>query len=564
MKKLLLLISSLLLIFSMASCGNSKPEIADYIDSFSKVKEEEINGEVIALPNTTINNMLKNEAYAEIILMGDSANKVKAFRNLETNVLSFYSILTDKLIDTKGNYTYSDYYNGDLYLNFYTNNLGGFLVVFTNDNYSVIADANGVLTSSHDMINIISCKGVEENELVIAYTVGNFATSKKLRVKYESLTNRTVIEELDSYEPNNNYSYEYELDSYGLEDYKLVYLDNKSLVAILDENNKIKVTYILPSILNATNTTKIMIKEGYLIQEKVELPEDATDYAYSENGVKFNLHSYTFNFLKGELKEINLDYIINSGDLSNDYKYVSANVVKIRDDKTLEEATNVLLNNNLKIVLELGDFSFSNIIKLKSGYYYSVSNSLLFDEEFKLVNNFSSYEVTYLDKYDVFIVYNNNYSTIFSSKGMQLAPFSKGNLYYDSTYDNAYIIRNNDNEFDILEVKDDNLEELSTIKLNTLNAIYESYLSSVSSYVKVSYDSSNLKIYVDVISSFSKDKVLSYTLNLADDVSYYNVDVKYQEYTGLNENIYVFEVDYGTNSIFFRINLAKNVIEIEK
>lgn len=564
MKKLLLLISSLLLIFSMASCGNSKPEIADYIDSFSKVKEEEINGEVIALPNTTINNMLKNEAYAEIILMGDSANKVKAFRNLETNVLSFYSILTDKLIDTKGNYTYSDYYNGDLYLNFYTNNLGGFLVVFTNDNYSVIADANGVLTSSHDMINIISCKGVEENELVIAYTVGNFATSKKLRVKYESLTNRTVIEELDSYEPNNNYSYEYELDSYGLEDYKLVYLDNKSLVAILDENNKIKVTYILPSILNATNTTKIMIKEGYLIQEKVELPEDATDYAYSENGVKFNLHSYTFNFLKGELKEINLDYIINSGDLSNDYKYVSANVVKIRDDKTLEEATNVLLNNNLKIVLELGDFSFSNIIKLKSGYYYSVSNSLLFDEEFKLVNNFSSYEVTYLDKYDVFIVYNNNYSSIFSSKGMQLAPFSKGNLYYDSTYDNAYIIRNNDNEFDILEVKDDNLEELSTIKLNTLNAIYESYLSSVSSYVKVSYDSSNLKIYVDVISSFSKDKVLSYTLNLADDVSYYNVDVKYQEYTGLNENIYVFEVDYGTNSIFFRINLAKNVIEIEK
>lgn len=564
MKKLLLLISSLLLIFSMASCGNSKPEIADYIDSFSKVKEEEINGEVIALPNTTINNMLKNETYAEIILMGDSANKVKAFRNLETNVLSFYSVLTDKLIDTKGNYTYSDYSNGDLHLDFYTNNLGGFLVVFTNDNYSVIADANGVLTSSHDMINIISCKGVEENELVIAYTVGNFATSKKLRVKYESLTNRTVIEELDSYEPNNNYSYEYELDSYGLEDYKLVYLDNKSLVAILDENNKIKVTYILPSILNATNTTKIMIKEGYLIQEKVELPEDATDYAYSENGVKFNLHSYTFNFLKGELKEINLDYIINSGDLSNDYKYVSANVVKIRDDKTLEEATNVLLNNNLKIVLELGDFSFSNIIKLKSGYYYSVSNSLLFDEEFKLVNNFSSYEVTYLDKYDVFIVYNNNYSTIFSSKGMQLAPFSKGNLYYDSTYDNAYIIRNNDNEFDILEVKDDNLEKLSTIKLNILNAIYESYLSSVSSYVKVSYDSSNLKIYVDVISSFSKDKVLSYTLNLVDDVSYYNVDVKYQEYTGLNENIYVFEVDYGTNSIFFRINLAKNVIEIEK
>ena len=564
MKKLLLFISSLLLIFSMASCGNSKPEIADYIDSFSKVKEEEINGEVIALPNTTINNMLKNEAYAEIILMGDSANKVKAFRNLETDVLSFYSVLTDKLIDTKGNYTYSDYYNGDLHLDFYTNNLGGFLVVFQNDNYSVIADANGVLTSSHDMINIISCKGVEENELVIAYTVGNFATSKKLRVKYESLTNRTVIEELDSYEPNNNYSYEYELDSYGLEDYKLVYLDNKSLVAILDENNKIKVTYILPSILNATNTTKIMIKEGYLIQEKVELPEDATDYAYSENGVKFNLHSYTFNFLKGELKEINLDYIINSGDLSNDYKYVSANVVKIRDDKTLEEATNVLLNNNLKIVLELGDFSFSNIIKLKSGYYYSVSNSLLFDEEFKLVNNFSSYEVTYLDKYDVFIVYNNNYSTIFSSKGMQLAPFSKGNLYYDSTYDNAYIIRNNDNEFDILEVKDDNLEKLSTIKLNPLNAIYESYLSSVSSYVKVSYDSSNLKIYVDVISSFSKDKVLSYTLNLADDVSYYNVDVKYQIYTGLNENIYVFEVDYGTNSIFFRINLAKNVIEIEK
>ena len=194
MKKLLLLISSLLLIFSMASCGNSKPEIADYIDSFSKVKEEEINGEVIALPNTTINNMLKNEAYAEIILMGDSANKVKAFRNLETNVLSFYSILTDKLIDTKGNYTYSDYYNGDLYLNFYTNNLGGFLVVFTNDNYSVIADANGVLTSSHDMINIISCKGVEENELVSQQVGQKSGTVEQgISALYERMQNATEL-----------------------------------------------------------------------------------------------------------------------------------------------------------------------------------------------------------------------------------------------------------------------------------------------------------------------------------------------------------------------------------
>lgn len=564
MKKLCLFISSLLLIFCMVACQNSKPEITSYIDSFSEVKEEEINGEVKALANTTINNMLNNEAYEEIKLRDGSSNKVKAFRNLETNILTFYSVLTDKIIITNNYYTYNDYYNGDLYLQFYNNDLGGFLLVFQNDNYSVIADASGVLTSSYDVINIISCEEVGENELVISYTVGRYTDNNKLRVNYTSLTNRTIVEETNSYETNNNYSTQYELDAYGLEDYKLVYLDNRSLVAILDEDNKIKATYILPNILSLTNITKIAIKEGYLIQEKIELPEDVTDYTYSENGIKYNLYSYTFNYLKGELKEVNLDYIINSGNLSNDYKYVNANVVKIREDKTLEDATNVLLNNNLKIILELGNFSFNNIIKLKSGYYYSISSSLLFDEDFKLVNNFSAYEVIYLDKYDVFIVYNNNYSTIFSSKGIQLAPFSKGNLYYNSTYDNAYIIRKNDNAFDILEVKDNNLEEVNTIKLNTLSPIYNSYLSSVASYVQVSYDSSNMKIYIDVISSFSKDKALSYTLSLANEINSYDINVNSIEYSGLNERIYVFEVDYGTNSLFFRINLTKNVIEIEK
>lgn len=564
MKKLCLFISSLLLIFCMVACQNSKPEITSYIDSFSEVKEEEINGEVKALANTTINNMLNNEAYEEIKLRDGSSNKVKAFRNLETNILTFYSVLTDKIIITNNYYTYNDYYNGDLYLQFYNNDLGGFLLVFQNDNYSVIADASGVLTSSYDMINIISCEEVGENELVISYTVGRHTDNNKLRVNYTSLTNRTIVEETNSYETNNNYSTQYELDAYGLEDYKLVYLDNRSLVAILDEDNKIKATYILPNILSLTNITKIAIKEGYLIQEKIELPEDVTDYTYSENGIKYNLYSYTFNYLKGELKEVNLDYIINSGNLSNDYKYVNANVVKIREDKTLEDATNVLLNNNLKIILELGNFSFNNIIKLKSGYYYSISSSLLFDEDFKLVNNFSAYEVIYLDKYDVFIVYNNNYSTIFSSKGIQLAPFSKGNLYYNSSYDNAYIIRKNDNTFDILEVKDNNLEEVNTIRLNQLSPIYNSYLSSVASYVQVSYDSSNMKIYIDVISSFSKDKALSYTLSLANEINSYDINVNSIEYSGLNERIYVFEVDYGTNSLFFRINLTKNVIEIEK
>lgn len=564
MKKLCLFISSLLLIFCMVACQNSKPEITNYIDSFSEVKEEEINGEVKALTNTTINNMLNNEAYEEIKLRDSSSNKVKAFRNLETNILTFYSVLTDKIIITNNYYTYNDYYNGDLYLHFYNNDLGGFLLVFQNDNYSVIADASGVLTSSYDRINIISCEEVGENELVISYTVGRHTDNNKLRVNYTSLTNRTIVEETNSYETNNNYSTQYELDAYGLEDYKLVYLDNRSLVAILDEDNKIKATYILPNILSLTNITKIAIKEGYLIQEKIELPEDVTDYTYSENGIKYNLYSYTFNYLKGELKEVNLDYIINSGNLSNDYKYVNANVVKIREDKTLEDATNVLLNNNLKIILELGNFSFNNIIKLKSGYYYSISSSLLFDEDFKLVNNFSAYEVIYLDKYDVFIVYNNNYSTIFSSKGIQLAPFSKGNLYYNSTYDNAYIIRKNDNTFDILEVKDNNLEEVYTIRLNTLSPIYNSYLSSVASYVQVSYDSSNMKIYIDVISSFSKDKALSYTLSLANEINSYDINVNSIEYSCLNERIYVFEVDYGTNSLFFRINLTKNVIEIEK
>lgn len=564
MKKLCLFISSLLLIFCMVACQNSKPEITNYIDSFSEVKEEEINGEVKALANTTINNMLNNEAYEEIKLRDGLSNKVKAFRNLETNILTFYSVLTDKIIITNNYYTYNDYYNGDLYLQFYNNDLGGFLLVFQNDNYSVIADASGVLTSSYDMINIISCEEVGENELVISYTVGRHTDNNKLRVNYTSLTNRTIVEETNSYETNNNYSTQYELDAYGLEDYKLVYLDNRSLVAILDEDNKIKATYILPNILSLTNITKIAIKEGYLIQEKIELPEDVTDYTYSENGVKYNLYSYTFNYLKGELKEVNLDYIINSGNLSNDYKYVNANVVKIREDKTLEDPTNVLLNNNLKIILELGNFSFNNIIKLKSGYYYSISSSLLFDEDFKLVNNFSAYEVIYLDKYDVFIVYNNNYSSIFSSKGIQLAPFSKGNLYYNSTYDNAYIIRKNDNTFDILEVKDNNLEEVNTIRLNQLSPIYNSYLSSVASYVQVSYDSSNMKIYIDVISSFSKDKALSYTLSLANEINSYDINVNSIEYSGLNERIYVFEVDYGTNSLFFRINLTKNVIEIEK
>lgn len=229
----------------------------------------------------------------------------------------------------------------------------------------------------------------------------------------------------------------------GLDGYRISLGDY--YVYVIDERGEVYSSYPAPSFdLNVGSA--VAVDGKLLIQESFALPDDANDYSYYQNGTKYDLRSLSFDLLSGDLKDINLDYLLGSyigaySSRKGKTDLAGVSIYEIRGSKAVMESKKVLINSSGKIVEEMDPYLLSGLSATGDGYYSSALK-MAFDCSMRLTADFSAYDsVTPIYGMDCFFATDGDYASVLSSKGEVL--ISKGDytlLGSQYSYDHAILI----------------------------------------------------------------------------------------------------------------------------
>ena len=559
MKKLLII---LLLGLALVSCSK-KEELSDEANLVNDWATDYGYVDYEVNTNTLINyNKLVNNTNYYVYPTNYDRYGFRLLHDNNNNLI-FYSLISDKEIsgkDSKYYFTYESLERDEVSYYVYPDSLSGFILVAkTNDDeYAFISDANGVILDEFDITNIsVGEEKINEDSgyINIYYTknvTGNKSGEYLLKLNYQNDKEVEITNEKINLTTNYNEDY-LDLSLYGLEDYKAISDYNDSYLTIIDPNGNIVSSYFLPNqVIN--NNINMIIKGGLIIQEKYKLPDDSTDYSYYNGTYKYGLRSYKFNFLDGSCNEIELNYLINDFTNKEDFSQIYANITKIRDDKSLENEINVILDNDGKIIKEVANYNLYHL-KLKNGNLYDMQSKKLYNNKMQLLADLSRYEVTYNLKYDCFIINLNNYGGIVNNNGEIIVPLTKGNIK-----GSANLIKYINNEtVSIIEINDNNKYTEKDIILYDLNIYNVFTFIDNDNLLIIGTNSINTQYYIYLLSTYSDDVLIS--TNISIDST--NTNISYNIYTinQLNNKILILEIINGNQKSYYKIN--KELINVE-
>ncbi len=557
MKKLLII---LLLGLALVSCSK-KEELSDEANLVNDWATDYGYVDYEVNTNTLINynKLVNNTNYYVYPTNYDRYGFRLLYDN--NNNLIFYSLISDKEIsgkDSKYYFTYESLERDEVSYYLYPDSLSGFILVAkTNDDeYAFISDANGVILDNYDITNISVGDEISLDDggyINIYYTknvIGNNCGEYLLKLNYQNdkeveITNEKINLNID-------YNQDYlDLSLYGLEDYKAISDYNDSYLTIIDPNGNIVSSYFIPNqVIN--NSISMIIKGGLIIQEKYKLPDDSTDYSYYNGTNKYGLKSYKFNFLDGSCNEIELNYLINDFSNKKDFSQIYANITKIRDDKSLENEINVILDNDGNIIKEVANYNLYHL-KLRNGNIYDMQSQKLYNNKMELIADLSRYEVAYNLKYDCFIINLNNYGGVVNNNGEIIVPLTKGNIK-----GSANLIKYINNEsVSIIVIKEDNTYLENEIDLSYIDTFNVFTFIDSDNLLIIGTNSSSNQYYIYLLSTYSYDVLIN--TNLLIDSA--NTNISYNIYTinQLNNKILILEIINGNQKLYYKI--TTNLIE---
>ena len=229
----------------------------------------------------------------------------------------------------------------------------------------------------------------------------------------------------------------------GLDGYRISFGDY--YVYVIDERGEVHSSYPTPS-FTVDGATAVAVDGKLLIQESYELPDDAKEYSYYQNGTKYDLRSLSFDLLSGDLKDINLDYLLGTyigaySSRKGKTDLAGVSIYEIRGSKAVMERKKVLINSSGKIIEEMDPYLFSGLYATDGGYYSSTLK-MAFDRSMRLTADLSAYDsVTPIYGMDCYYAKDGEYASVLSSKGDVL--ISKGDyslLSSQYSYDHAILI----------------------------------------------------------------------------------------------------------------------------
>lgn len=229
----------------------------------------------------------------------------------------------------------------------------------------------------------------------------------------------------------------------GLDGYRISVGDY--FVYVIDERGEVYSSYPAPS-FDLNINTAVAVDGKLLIQESFALPDDAKEYSYYQNGTKYDLRSLSFDLLSGDLKDINLDYLLGTyigaySSRKGKTDLAGVSIYEIRGSKAVMESKKVLINSSGKIIEEMNPSLLSGLYATDGGYYSSTLK-MAFDRSMRLTADFSAYDsISPMYGTDCYYAKDGEYASVLSSDGEVL--ISKGHytlLASQYSYDHAILI----------------------------------------------------------------------------------------------------------------------------
>lgn len=274
------------------------------------------------------------------------------------------------------------------------------------------------------------------------------------------------------------------------------------------------------------------------IQKMYNVLDESYDYDYEYNNSKLKIVSKTIDLLTGKVKELDLDYIIESRSYGNSFnrgveKYLDSNGypkygfarVKPINNKYLLEETNVIINSSGEILANLGNIYPKRLIKLEDELYYNSMDKYFYNSSLEPLFGINGYEKILENSKLIILMVKGKYGVI-DYEGNVVIPFeysyigdAMGNYFYAIDNNSKPCIINLNNEKRYLHNNDIFVLSGLTFKY-TYNSLTSEATGNFISYegnIKASIDyisDEGVPVFQDVSNGFNDGKLMIIHTNL--------------------------------------------------
>ena len=231
-----------------------------------------------------------------------------------------------------------------------------------------------------------------------------------LKDKFNELKlNDDLVEDEYEYQDKVEYEpYHFDMTEYGLKNYQidLDYKNGETLVKVY-KKDKLVSTYLVPKRISQSDLES-NVNGNIIIQEVLETTKNNKyDFVEEENNnlVYYDIKTTKINLKTGKMKNLDVDYIINTFDsingLNKKNKYGMVHALCVEDKKLLESDKILYINENGKILEDDIYVDIKNCTII-NGNIYDIYNSRYYNSKFKLLFDFKD------NKYGISFVNNNS------------------------------------------------------------------------------------------------------------------------------------------------------------
>ncbi len=240
------------------------------------------------------------------------------------------------------------------------------------------------------------------------------------------------------------------LDEFGHPDYELVLSNSQNIVYTFDKKNNNMVASFAFDPMEYSFLS--FVSNHIVTQRKILLSSDATVYDYVKAGDKFALFTGYIDVLTGETVNVDFPYIFDEVqpilDKDGHFTLLESSLIPITKAKTLDLGRRVILDKQLKEVVDLKGMTVTNFVAVQGGYF-NTNNGTLFDENLNFIADLSLFSPTLMrDKKHIRVNYYGR-SGIIKTNGRILFDFEFDYLsinIYDSkmfgAINNEYYVLN--------------------------------------------------------------------------------------------------------------------------
>ena len=264
------------------------------------------------------------------------------------------------------------------------------------------------------------------------------------------------------------------LTPYGHKGYK-AYYSNKRIIVFDNNNNEIT------SFAEPTADNKFFIGDFYIYQKSTLIDDYNNNYDYLDaSGNRYILETYRLNYLTGDVKAIDVDYVLTTATVNpfynarKVYSYVSANLKKISEKKTLaSDTTTCLIDENGTTHEDVTGIDLHSFVRFGHNYY-NTQNQTIYDGDLNEISILTNLSPVKVDNAGLIVCKKDNLYGAINEEGKIVIPFKFKTIYTNYMSNDTLLAKNDANDYCVINFN----ARFATYALTKVLSDYKEYDAS--------------------------------------------------------------------------------------